>query len=130
MINFINKYHIIIAKISLVIGFIFALFGSLFFNLKLWVDMYYHLMELGFIFYLLAFYILSKNDSKGFSKLWKTITLIIVLCSLSTLVDELFYSAKLVEWNDLIRIIIIVFASFKITYKIKILQLIKSLWKE
>lgn len=127
--NFINKYRIIIVKTSLLCGFFSALFGSLFFNLKLWEGMYYHLIELGFIFYLLAFYILSKNDSIGFSKLWKTITLIIFLCSVSTLVDELFYDAKIVELNDLIRITIIVFASFKITYKIKILHLIKSLWK-
>jgi len=109
-------------KISLVIGFISAMFGSLFAQHYLWVNAYYHLMEIGFIFYLLAFYLLSRKDSKEFSKLWKTITLIILLCAVSTLVDEIVYNATEVEFNDVIRIMTIIFISFKLNYKF-------TLWK-
>lgn len=122
MIKKLEKYRLCFVKTSLMLGFIFAMFGSLFFNLKLWEGMYYHLMQLGFVFYLFAFYLLSKKDSKGFNKLWKTITLIILLCSVSTIIDEIFYDATKVELNDLIRIAFIIFASFKINYKF-------TLWK-
>ena len=109
-------------KISLVIGFVSAIFGSLFAQKYLWDDAYYHLMEIGFIFYLLAFYLLSRKDSEEFSRLWKTITLIILLCAVSTLIDEIVYNATEVEFNDFIRIITIIYISFKINYKF-------TLWK-
>lgn len=118
----ISNNRVLITKFSLISGFISAMFGSLLAQHYLWDDAYYHLMDLSFIFYLYAFYLLSKKDSKEFCKLWKAITLIILLCSVSTLVDELFYNAKEVEWNDLIRITLIVFASFSLTYK-------RHLWK-
>jgi hypothetical protein len=112
-------------KLLLILGFISAMFGSLFATDELWNDSYYHFMEMAFVFYLLSFYLLSNNDSKRFSKLWQTITLIIVLCPISTLVDEIFYNALVVEWNDLFRFIFIVATSFKIKYKITL----KYLWK-
>lgn len=120
--NFINKYRVSIVKISLVVGFISAMFGSLLAQHYLWKDAYYHLMELGFVSYLFSFYLLSNRDSKEFSKLWKTITLMILLCSVSTLIDEIIYDATKVELNDFIRFAFIIFASFKINYKF-------TLWK-
>lgn len=114
--------RIFIIKLSLLLGFVSAMFGSLIAQQYLWNNAYYHLMELGFIFYLFSFYLLSKQDTKGFSKLWDTITLIILLSSVSTLVDEVFYDATKVEFNDIIRITTITFVSFKIKYK-------KTLWK-
>jgi hypothetical protein len=121
-VNFIDKYRVSFIKISLVLGFISAMFGSLLAQHYLWKDAYYHLMEIGFVFYLLSFYFLSHKDSQEFTKLWKTITLMILLCSVSTLIDELIYNAQLVEWNDFIRLAFIVYASFKINYKF-------TLWK-
>lgn len=114
--------RLLLIKITLVAGFVSAIMGSLIAQQYLWKDSYYHLMELGFIFYLFSFYLLSKKDTKGFSKLWDTITLIILLSSVSTLVDEIFYDATKVEFNDIIRITTITFISFKIKYK-------KPLWK-
>jgi len=121
-VNFIDKYRISFVKISLVVGFISAMFGSLIAQHYLWKDAYYHLMEIGFISYLFSFYLLSNKDSEGFSKLWKTITLIILLCSISTIVDEIMYDATKVELNDFVRLMFIIFASFKINYKF-------TLWK-
>jgi hypothetical protein len=114
--------RIFIIKLSLLLGFVSAMFGSLIAQQYLWNNAYYHLMELGFIFYLLSFYLLSKKDSQEFTKLWKTITLIILLCSVSTLIDELIYDATKVELNDFIRIITIIYISFKLNYKF-------TLWK-
>jgi len=111
-------------KLFLILGFISAMSGSLF-SQMLWNDSYYHLMEVGFIFYLFSYYLLSKKDSKSFSNFWQTITLIILLSPLSTLIDEIFYNSLKVEWNDLFRMITIVIVSIKIKYKITI----KSLWK-
>jgi len=122
LIKKLEKYRLCFVKISLILGFISAMFGSLFAQHYLWKDAYFHLMEIGFICYLLSFYLLSRKDSKGFNKLWKTITLIILLCSVSTLVDEAVYDATKVELNDFIRITFIIFASFKINYKF-------TLWK-
>jgi len=114
--------RIFIIKLSLLLGFVSAMFGSLIAQHYLWKNAYYHLMELGFIFYLLSFYLLSKKDSQEFTKLWKTITLIILLCSVSTLIDELIYDATKVEFNDFIRIVTIIYISFKLNYKF-------TLWK-
>jgi hypothetical protein len=114
--------RIFFIKLSLLLGFVSAMFGSLIAQKYLWENAYYHLMESGFIFYLLSFYLLSKKDSQEFSKLWKTITLIILLSSVSTLIDELIYDATKVEFNDFIRIVSIIYISFKINYKI-------TLWK-
>lgn len=118
----IDKYRVSFIKTSLVVGFISAMFGSLLAQHYLWNDAYYHLMEVGFVSYLFSFYLLSNKDSKEFGKLWKTITLMILLCSISTLVDELIYDAKKVELNDFVRFTFIIFASFKINYKF-------TLWK-
>jgi len=93
--------------------------GSLFSQHYLWNEAYYHLMEFGFISYLISFYLLSKDENESFSKLWQTIVLIIMLSSVSVLVDELFYNAQLLEWNDLFRITLIIITSIKIKYKIK-----------
>jgi len=114
--------RIFIIKLSLLLGFVSAMFGSLIAQHYLWDNAYYHLMELGFIFYLLSFYLLSKKDSQEFTKLWKTITLIILLCSVSTLIDEFIYDATKVEFNDFIRIVTIIYISFKLNYKF-------TLWK-
>ena len=112
-----NKTTLIV-KTSLLLGFVSAMFGSLIGQTYLWNDAYYHLMEMGFVFYLLSFYLLSKRDSKGFSNLWQTITLIILLCSVSTLWDEVLYDATKVEFNDLIRITTIILISILIKYKL------------
>jgi hypothetical protein len=101
-------------------GYLSAMVGSLFSQKYLWSEAYYHLMEIGFISYLLSFYLLSRKASKKFTTLWQTITLIILLSSISTLIDEFFYDAKIVELNDFIRFVIIVLISFKIKYKWKI----------
>lgn len=114
--------RLLLIKITLIAGFVSAITGSLIAQQYLWKDSYYHLMELGFIFYLLSFYLLSKQDTKGFSKLWETIIFIILLSSVSTLVDEFFYDATKVEFNDIIRMSTITFVSIKIKYK-------KTLWK-
>lgn len=119
---FIKNNTTLIVKASLLLGFVSAMFGSLIAQSYLWYSAYYHLMEIGFIFYLLAFYILSKHDSKAFSKLWQTITLIILLCSVSTLWDEFFHDATKVEFNDLIRITTIILISILIKYN-------KTPWK-
>jgi hypothetical protein len=111
-------------KLFLILGFISAMSGSLF-SQMLWSNSYYHLMECGFVFYLFSYYLLAKNDTVKFSKFWQTITLIILLSPLSTLVDEIFYNALIVEWNDLFRFLLIVATSFKIKYKITL----KYLWK-
>lgn len=109
-----------VIKTCLISGYFSAMVGGLFAQNYLWNESYYHLMEIGFIFYLLSFYLLSKQDSKKFTTLWQTITLIILLSSLSTFIDEIFYNAQKVELNDLIRFIFIVLVSFKIKYKWKI----------
>ena len=112
-----NKTTLIV-KTSLLLGFVSAMFGSLISQTYLWQYAYYHLMEVGFILYLLAFYMLSKHDSKAFNKLWQTITLIILLCSVSTLWDEVLHDATKVEFNDLIRITTIILISILIKYKL------------
>ena len=112
-------------KIYLISGFISSLIGSLIATDYLWDNSYYHLIDLSFILYLLSFYLLSKKNNKQFSKLWQTITLIILLFPISALTDEIFYNALSIEWNDLFRMIIIIIVSIKIKYKITI----KSLWK-
>jgi len=117
MIGFLKNNRTLIVKTSLLLGFICAMFGSLIGQTFLWDDSYYHLMELGFVFYLYAFYTLSLKDSKAFNSLWQTITLIILLCSVSTIVDEIFYDATTVELNDLVRITTIILISIKIKYK-------------
>ena len=119
---FIKNNLTLIVKTSLLLGFICAVFGSLIAQSHLWDSAYYHLMEMGFIFYLLAFYLLSKHDTKSFNNLWQTITLIILLCSVSTIIDEIFYDATILEMNDLVRITTIILISIKIKYKF-------SLWK-
>jgi len=118
MITLFKNNITLIVKASLLLGFICAIFGSLIAQSYLWDSAYYHLMEMGFIFYLLSFYLLSKHDTKSFSNLWQTITLIILLCSVSTLIDEIFYDATKVELNDLIRITTIILISIKIKYKL------------
>ena len=120
--TFLRNNTTLIVKTSLLLGFVSAMFGSLIGQTYLWNDAYYHLMEVGFIFYLLAFYILSKHDSKAFNNLWQTTTLIILLCSVSTLWDEAFHDATKVEFNDLIRITTIILISILIKYK-------KTPWK-
>jgi len=120
--TFLRNKTTLIVKTSLLLGFVSAMFGSLIGQTYLWDDAYYHLMEVGFIFYLLAFYTLSKHDSKGFNNLWQTTTLIILLCSVSTLWDEAFHDATKVEFNDLIRITTIILISILIKYK-------KTPWK-
>ena len=107
-------------KTCLISGYLSAMIGGLFSQKYLWDEAYYHLMELGFVLYLLSFYLLSRQDSKKFTTLWQTIILIILLSSISTLVDELFYNALVVELNDFIRFFLIVLISFKIKYKWKI----------
>ena len=103
-------------KTLLILGFISALTSSLIAVDYLWDYAYHHLMELAFLFYLSGFYLLSKKDSIKFSKLWQTITLIIVLFPFSVLIDELFYNTLELEWNDLIRITMIITTSFLIKY--------------
>lgn len=118
MLAFLKNNTTLIVKTSLLLGFVSAMFGSLIGQTYLWNDAYYHLMEMGFVFYLLSFYLLSKRDSKGFSNLWQTITLIILLCSVSTIIDEIFYDATTIESNDLVRITTITLLSIKIKYKL------------
>lgn len=114
---FLKNNITLIVKTSLLLGFISAMLGSLIAQAYLWDYAYHHLMEIGFVFYLLAFYLLSLKDSKAFTNLWQTITLIILLCSLSTIWDEVFYDATKVEFNDLIRITVIITISILIKYK-------------
>ena len=90
--------------------------GSLFGQKQLWDDAYYHLMEVGFVSYLLSYYLLSSKDNVKFSKFWQTITLIILLSPVSTLIDEISYNALEVEFNDLVRITMIISTSFLIKY--------------
>lgn len=115
-------------KITFILGFGSAMYGSLLATDDLWTDSYYHFMELAFVFYLLSFYLLSKKDSKEFSRFWQTITLVVFLSPVSTLCDEIFYNAKIVEWNDLFRMISIILVAVKIKYKIKFIYLWKVLW--
>ena len=111
------------SKLFLVVGFFCAIASSLSTPNKLWEGCYYHLFEISFFFYLLAFYLKTLRKLIEYNTIWKTITLIILLCSLSTLIDELFYSAKLVEWNDLIRFIFILGFVWVKNYG-------RQLWKE
>ena len=111
--NNINTY----SKVSLLLGYLSAIAASLFFDV-LWNNAYYHLIELSFALYLSGFYLLCKSQTKRYSKFWQTITLIVLLSALSTLIDEVFYSATKVELNDLVRFISIIV--FSISYKYKL----------
>lgn len=92
------------ASIFLILGFVSALSSSLLSQNYLWDSSYYHLMETSFFFYIFSLYINMRYNviyNKGMNKF----CLFALLCSLSTLLDEIFYDATKVEWNDMIRIV-------------------------
>jgi len=104
------------SKILLVMGFVCAISSSLLSQELLWDNSYYHLMEASFCLYLSSLYICVKCGVK-YSDKWIKVPLFVLLSSISTICDELFYDATKVELNDLIRLVSI-FAFVKL-YKPK-----------
>lgn len=93
------------------LGLLFA-FSSNVLEQFLWDYSFYHLNSLSFLFYLLSVY---TTTYKGFKHNYKTKTLIVfsLFCSASNSIDEFFYDATTLEFNDLIRITTIIIATLK-----------------
>lgn len=119
MIPIVKKYRLEIIKGSLISGYISALISSVIAPEYMYDDAYYHFMELAFVFYLLGFYLLTRGVIDKFTGMWESLMLLIFLSSVSVIVDELFYDTTKVEWNDLIRFIVIIIVSFRKKYRWK-----------
>lgn len=93
---------------AIVLGLVFALSSTLLFEV-LPKGSFYYLNSLAFVSYAIALFVKEKK-SVG---IIRTIELLIVLCALSNLIDETFYDATTLEFNDLIRFLVILYTTHR-----------------
>ena len=97
---------VLIFKILVGLGLFSALTSTLFYEL-LPKGYYYYFNSASFLFYSLCIYTTTNSVFKH-SKVSKLLVIFVVLATFSNFMDELFYNATEVEWNDIVRLIIII----------------------
>jgi hypothetical protein len=110
------------SKIFVVLGFVCALTASLTSDKSMegipWNYSYYHLNAIAFSFYLIAFYLLTISNTPKWSKRWRAFVLFVVLCSLTTIGDEIAGTATQLGLHDLIRLLAVLVIFVMQRYKI------------
>ena len=95
-----------IFKVFVGLGLFSALTSTLFYEL-LPKGYYYYFNSASFLFYSIGIYTTTNSVFKH-SKVSKLLVIFVVLATFSNFMDELFYNATEVEWNDIVRLIIII----------------------
>ena len=93
----------ILAKITLLLGFISAFSAYTFYDL-LWANAFYHLSALAFCFYTFTIYLLSSGK-------WSLLAFVVFLTCLNAFIDELFFEPEKIEVNEYIAFALIIVIS-------------------
>ena len=107
----------VISKLFLLLGVICGMSSTLLYDILLkHYGGYYLLNSLSFSFYIGALLIFSSSQyAERFTGFWRWLSFFAFLCSLGSVYEEMTYQATVLNFNDLIRYITMIFISTKLT---------------
>ena len=106
-----------ISKLLLLLGVICGMSSTLLYDILLKdCGGYYLLNSLSFSFYVGSNFVMSSSGHVNrFSGFWRWLSIFSFLCSLGSVYEELTGQATMLNWNDLIRYVVVIYISTKLT---------------